>query len=295
MFIYLAGFSTRELEEYVRCIPQARLNVLLSYGLKTSDYRNFLETNHKNINSVILDSGAFTANFSSNPENLKFTFAGYKTFCEQYSQSYDYAINYDLDFEKGEIWGNVDFLRQLKEAGVNVVPVVHDYSGDELELYLQNGYDIISLGYSKNEKTNANIKSQSETIYKAGHKVHALGVSSYDWLANTPIHFADSSSWSKYPAYGFLPFWNQTLPGNDKTHILKFDDIKSSKKSKHHYKTYAHKQDLVDYLQDRFGYKYIDLLSTKSIKRRIVSIDYYVQLQNAVTQNHLSLGFMTDR
>lgn len=295
MLIYLAGFSTRELEEYVRCIPQARLNILLSYGLKTSDYRNFLKINHKNINSVILDSGAFTANFSSKPKELPFTLAGYKSFCQYYAKNYDYAINYDLDFEKGEIWRNCIYLKELQDAGVNVVPVVHDYSGDELSFYLEEQYNTIALGYSLNEKTNANIKLQSEAIYRAGRKVHALGVSSYDWLAYSPIHFADSSSWSKYPAYGFLPFWNSSLSGNDKTHVLKFDDIKSSKKAKHHYKTYAHKQDLIEYLKERFGYKYIDLLSTKSIKRRIVSIDYYVQLQAAVTQSHSSLGFVTDK
>lgn len=294
MLIYLAGFSTRELEEYVQCIPQARLNILLSYGLKTSDYRNFLETNHANINSVILDSGAFTANFSSKPKELSFSLAGYKSFCQYYAGGYDYAINYDLDFKKGDIWKNYTYLQELRNAGVNVVPVVHDYSGDELALYLKDDYGLIALGYSKEEKNRSNVASQSKAIYNDGKKVHALGVSSYDWLATSPIHFADSSSWSKYPAYGFLPFWNPSLSSKDKTHVLKFDDIKSTKKSKYHYNSYAYKQDLVKYLSERFGYKYIDLLASKSTKRRIVSIDYYVQLQDAVTREHALLGYNTD-
>lgn len=294
MLIYLAGFSTRELEEYVRCIPQARLNILLSYGLKNSDYRNFLQTNHKNINSVILDSGAFTANFSKQPQKLKFTLAGYKSFCVHYAGCYAYAINYDLEFEKGEIWENYSYLRDLRSAGVNVVPVVHDYSGDELSLYLKDDYGIIALGYSKKEKNKVNVGSQANIIYNAGKKVHALGVTNFNWLANTPIHFADSSSWAKYTAYGFLPFWNSALQSNDKTHLLKFDDLKKSQKSKYYYKTYPYKKDFTDYLGSRFNYKYIDLLAPKSIKRRIVSIDYYVQLQAAVTRMHAALGFKTD-
>ena len=125
MRIYLSGFSTRELEEYVRCIPQAKLNILLSYGLKTGDYRNFLDKNHKNIDSLILDSGAFTANFTENKENLKFTFEGYKSFCLKYKDRYDFAFNYDIDFDKNNFSTNYMYLKRLREEGINVVPVIH--------------------------------------------------------------------------------------------------------------------------------------------------------------------------
>ena len=294
MLIYLSGFSTRELEEYVKCVPQAKLNVLLSYALKNSDYRNFLEKNHKNINSVILDSGAFTANFSKNPEALGFTFQGYKSFCQHYAGCYDFAINYDLDFLKEKYFSNNIYLTELKNAGVNVVPVVHDYTGDEVELYLDGDYKIIATGYSEDEKNNQNLATLAQRIYNAGRKVHALGVSSYSWLATTPIHYSDSSSWAKYPAYGFMPFWNPALTSQDKTHLIKFADFKRQYSQSQLYTNYTHKQELEKYLNDRFGYKYIDLLAPKTSKRRIVCIDYYVQLQEMVTLSHANLGFKTN-
>ena len=294
MLIYLSGFSTRELEEYIKRVPQAKLNVLLSYGLKNSDYRNFLEKSHENINSVILDSGAFTANFSSKPQDLSFIFQGYKSFCQYYANSYDFAINYDLDFGKGDYSNNYKYLDELRKAGINVVPVVHDYTGDEVDLYLNGDYKIIATGYSEEEKTKNNLAELAKKIYDAGRKVHALGVSNFSWLATTPIHYSDSSSWAKYSAYGFMPFWNSALTSQDKTHIIKFTDFKKQYTEKHLYSNYAYKQDLEKYLHDRLGYKYIDLLSPETNRRRIVCIDYYVQLQDVLTRLHARLGFHTD-
>lgn len=294
MRIYLSGFSTRELEEYVRCIPQAKLNILLSYGLKTGDYRNFLDKNHKNIDSLILDSGAFTANFTKNKENLKFTFEGYKSFCLKYKDRYDFAFNYDIDFDKNNFSTNYMYLKRLREEGINVVPVIHDYTEEESDIYIKDNYEIIAIGYSDTEKNEENIRLVSNKLYSNGRKVHALGVSSYSWLANSPIHFADSSSWAKYPAYGFMPFWNLSLPDDDKTHKLKFEDYTNSKLTKYQYNKYQYKHDLEKYLKERFGYEYIDLYSSKTIKRKIVSIDYYIKLQEAVTAKHKSLGFNTD-
>ncbi|BAH76708.1 hypothetical protein [Solidesulfovibrio magneticus] len=294
MRIYLSGFGVKELEEYTRCVPQAKLNILLSYSGKDPDYKKFLEDKHDNINSVILDSGAFTANFSITPGDLPFSFEGYKAFCVRYKGSYDFAFNYDIDFEKESLSTNYNFLEILKDAGIPVVPVVHDYTGGEVDLYIKQKYQIISAGYSKNEKNKENIKNIAIKIYNAGCKAHALGVSSYDWCADAPIHYSDSSSWSKYPAYGFIPFWNPSVADENKTHVIKFNDRINSKRALHNYDNYGYRSELEEYLNKRLGYKYIDLLSPKSIRRRIVCIDYYVQLQDVLTKRHARLGFNTD-
>ena len=63
MKIYLSSLNTNSLEAYLEIFPDAKLNVLVSYGLRNKSVDAFLHEYASNINSIILDSGTYTMNW----------------------------------------------------------------------------------------------------------------------------------------------------------------------------------------------------------------------------------------
>ena len=295
MRIYLSSFTEQALFEYVKIFPSSKLNILISYGLRNASYKTFIENNERNINSLILDSGTYTLNFAKDLAlRQKINFSGFCAFIEQFENSFDYIFNFDKYFDDNGMMRNMYYQEKLEELGYkNIVPVVHNYSGEDLDYLIHKGYKLIALGYSK-EKNQKNIVKLANKAYSNKVKVHVLGVSSYKKLANAPIAYCDSSSWVHYSLNGVLNYWNPKKDSSDKTDSLHFahDGTRNPNWKGYYYSDYLYLEDLKKYLDETFGYDYHDLLDPKSIKRQIVNIRYFVELQERITKKQTDLGYL---
>jgi len=218
--VYLSSFNLKLLEKYKSLYRDSELNVLISFGTRSSDYHEMMFNHRKDINSLILDSGAYTKNNADKKTAEKITLEGFISFCRPkvIRDTFDFIFNYDENFNMDGFGTNQQNMMKINEAGINVVPVAHDYTGEcvkEIEYYIQKRYPIIALGASEHKRKNAlhNIGIAVNKIVGAGLKVHLLGNTSMDILGQLPIHYCDSSSWAKEGEHGNI-IWMNPHKGN---------------------------------------------------------------------------------
>lgn len=276
---------------YITMFPNAKLNILVSYGLRNPSIPDFLFKYSDNIDSIILDSGTFTLNFAKNLKTReRISFEGYRAYLKTLGHSFKYVFNYDSNFDADGKYDNDEHLKILQDDGHNVVPVVHSYKDEEVESYLNAGHKIIALGFSKTEKTRPNIERLCKLIHDNGAKAHVLGVSSWDRLAHTPIAYCDSSSWAQHGLFGCIQFWNETkqvFMGKDKTDTIRFPDTTAPRKTGHYYHDYKDQHVLYPWIKKTFGWDDYELLSKHEREKRVlINIHYYVELQRRLTEFH---------
>lgn len=294
MRIYLSAFSERSLVSYLNYFKDAKINILISYALRQSHYYNLIKNYKDNINSLILDSGAYTKN-KAKSEALKksITFGGYKEFCKIFREDFDFAFNYDVNFDKDGFADNLYYLNQLRIEGLDPVPVVHDYINTESDYYLAGEFPITALGFSEDKKKTY-FKPIIEKFNNAGKKVHLLGKSNYDDLYDIPIAYCDSSSWAQNQRFACISYWCKSKSANNKAETIHFRDMDVAKiKRKNWYDDYIYRDDLEEYLNENFGFRYYDLVDVDICreKRKIVNIHHFVTLQDIITKEHQLRGW----
>ncbi len=299
MNLYLSAFAEKYLVAYTNIFPDEKLNILVSYGSRTQNIAKFIFDRKDHINSIILDSGTYTKNFAKNASTRnKIDFSGYSAYLDTLHEYFDCAFNFDPNFESHGQIENDEYMDLLMKKGLNVVPVVHSYSEEEVECYLAQGHKIIALGFSEGNKTAKNIAKLSRIIDAAGAKTHVLGVSTWKMLANNPIAYCDSSSWVKHGIYGVIRYWNESkdVPdGEDKTDSIYFNDyLGHGKNNMENFLEYKYKDELYAWIKETFGWEYYELLSSDSRDKRVlINIHYFVQLQKRISERHAELGFNT--
>lgn len=276
--------------------PKSELNVLISYGTRAGDYSKMIFDNRHLINSFALDSGTFSLN-NPNQQGKSINLEGYKAFCTpSVRKQFNLIFNYDEVFTKDGFNINLENMRELEDAGIDVVPVVHDYSGEifkEIEFYLEMNYPVIALGSSSDKNKKSIVQDAVLRITNGGAKVHRLGISSFQRLLETPVHYCDSSSWSQYVMFGDVCFWNQKKSGNNKTDIIYIDDtidISGSKKPKGvDLEKYDYKESFLDYIQNDLGLDRADLFGHElHLNRSLVNIHYFIRIQTELRKLYKS-------
>ncbi|HBT88144.1 MAG TPA: hypothetical protein DEB50_06660 [Desulfobacter sp.] len=301
--IFLSSFTLRVLLAYKSLYPNAEMNVLLSFGTRSQDYYNMIITYRDMISSLICDSGAFTKNFANAKTAAKISLDGFIAFAKQpfIRKAFDFIFNYDENFNLDGFETNLRNMWKMKNADIDSVPVVHDYLGvvfNEIEYYLQKGYKLIALGYSEHKMTDGkdNIQAAVSRIVSKGSRVHLLGISSYDILADNPIHYSDSSSWAQEGLYGNILWWNPNKPskGENKTDRIRFLDRENShKRHNRHIGNYPYVEELQVYLKDQLGMTLLDLCGhDKEFNRQLVNVHFFVELQDRVREAHRQRGII---
>lgn len=298
--IFLSSFTYKALLAYKELYPKSEMNILLSYGTRSPDYYEMINSSRNMINELICDSGAFTKNFASAKTAAKISLDGFISFCKQprVKESFNFFFNYDEDFRVSGFETNLRNMLKMEENGIEVVPVVHDYLGDhfdEIGYYLDSKYPIIALGYSEHKIKNKkeNIVNVVNRIVTAGAKVHLLGISSYDILTDIPVHYCDSSSWAQEGKYGCILWWNLNKSCENKTDRIRFLDRDNSHEChKQHIENYSDKESFLKYLNDNLNMTLVDLYGhDKEHNRQLVNVHFFVQLQDELRKAHKQKGF----
>ena len=153
----------------------------------------------------------------------------------------------------------------------------------------------VALG-SKQMKTLATLKKVMLKFEGTGIKVHLFGQTSFDLLANAPIHSCDTAMWAREGAWGRIRYWNPLKEGENKTDRIYLEEyIQTDSTDGITFSTYQYRKEFEEYLWNTFSLKYDDLIGKDgAINKQLVNTHYFVQLEKIITAIHKKKGFDTE-
>lgn len=266
--------------------PEIRLNLLDSFGLPYNQ-SVMLRNNKRDIfMNFARDSGAYTINHALNPWVRDLKANDYARNLSVVGKYYDIVFNFDSDFSEIGFEENYKMQLEIESYGLNVIPVVHDLYGDELDFYIERGHSIVALGSSQTRKPE-DVKVAVRKCYP-DVRVHLFGKVGFEYLAYLPIWSCDASSWAQYVKYGYIMYWDERLLGVNKGIALGFDDRHDNSHKKTKIESYVNKDCVFSYLYRELGLLYDDLMGDDAeINRQVVNMLYFHELEQRVTRIHL--------
>lgn len=290
MIIYQSSLDSRRLTHYFEITGQ-RVSVLLSYALLGGDTTKMISSRDK-VNSLILDSGAYTDQRSPSPTDID----GYINYLAIAGKYYDFYFNLDQDFTENVFSStNLTNLLRMEKAGLKPVPVIHSLFTREIEYYIDRGYPIVALGSSYSDRLDA-LKFVFEKFAKHPNvKIHIFGTTGYENLIEVPVYSVDSSSWGLVGKYGNIAYWNPESEEADKTEYIYVSGyFYPANVPKHRFPTYRHRRSLEEYLHETFNFTYWDLLGEKGLyNMQVVNMHHYTELEKRITAEHRKKGFIS--
>lgn len=295
--IYLSSFNFEVLKAYKSINNSAEMNILLSYGTTSNDYYDMIVRSKGMINSLILDSGAFSLNNIEGSTGKPIDIDGFIEYCKTFKEKFDFIFNFDEDFSLTGFEKNYKNQKKIEAAGIEVVPVVHDYIGEEvneLDEYLKH-YKLVSLGFSKHKSNKKDLKSAVTKIKQAKAKVHLLGISAYDRLKDLPVDYSDSSNWAQGQAFGFMYYWNAKNTPNKPELTLRFKDFEPNRTENMKFLDESpYFDEIMEYLKSELGISHKNLYGQNAtLYRQLVNTHYFVKMQDRVREAHIANGFDT--
>jgi hypothetical protein len=278
MRIYQADLSLDLILKYHELFPERKLNVLRSFGRLTSEEKAICLTHRDKLNSVILDSGTYSLNFAQKPI-INITIDSYEAYLRHFGQDYDFYFNFDSDFSQEGFAVNIEHQRRLEKVGLKPVPVVHDIYEEEIQFYIDQGYETVAVALPKNAAL-IDLYMAIDRLHKAGIRVHLFGTSSYEYIARLPIFSCDSTTWTKAAAFGKILYWNPHKQAIDKTEEIYVEEyLHQDGKKRTYFSTYEQRQELEIHLatldikrEDLYG-------ANRHFYKQLINVDYFFRLE----------------
>jgi len=132
------------------------------------------------------------------------------------------------------------------------------------------------------------ISYAANRIVDGGAKVHLLGVTDIKILSSVPFYSCDSTSWARNQENGKIPFWNPKSNSTEDIYML--DTVCSEFKHKGKYNIHNNK-DFREFL-DSINITKTDIMSVgRTNRRKILSMKYFVTMQDIIRKEHKQRGF----
>lgn len=287
MKLFHASLSTGVLKR-IHELFGMKLNVLLSFAYIGRETKEYLTDLRSMMGELILDSGAWTASKGL----CEIDVDQYISYLKLWGHHFDRYFNLDTDFRDCGFDNNIVKQIRMERAGLNPVPVVHNFFDDEIDYYLQRGrYDWLALGSSQATNFDA-IQFAVERIKKGNPqmKIHWFGGSRYDWLIHLPIASCDTTSWAIAGKYGLLNYLNQE-EGSD--HVIYVGDYERAKGDPGFgYWTYPWREELDKFLSERFRLQVPDDLfgMESAFNRQVINAYHYAELERRINEERIRRG-----
>jgi len=291
MIIYQASLSLAVLKRYYELFHEP-LNVLLSVALIGNETYGFLRECRHMVGKIVADSGAWSVAKGTSSLTLEQVIA----YLRQWGKEFDHYFNFDTDFSDQGFEHNIANQIRMEKAGLNPIPVVHNFFNGEIEYYIKSGkYSWLALGSSQSSNFD-DFKYAIDQIKKGNPqiKIHWFGGSSYEWLIKTPVASCDTSSWAKVGKYGYIHYWNEQRSGLNKTDRIYVggylrDQDKGNKE--YDYVDYPYRKQLEEYLYEKFKLRYSDLWGYEAaFNMQLVNTRFYAELEARVNQERIKNG-----
>lgn len=302
MKIYLSSLPTKVLDMISERMPHRKPNVLVTYyGLK--DPAAYTIKHREKINSLILDCGAFSLfNKGLRGEELDFAadklFRGFKAHLTYASNLYDLIFSMDDEFGPDSFEHNLDRLHILEDAGLCVVPVVHNLTNKEINYYVANDYPCIAIGQCQgvNREDLEIISPVVDPLYwKHRAKVHMFGMTTPNVMFHIPAYSCDSKTWLDYAIRGCVLYWNHENNNLDKTDTIYLSNSNTIKDKKLgvDYREYTHLDNFKQHIFNDYGITWSDLMGNKrQIYRMLVNCLYFLELEDMINTHHKAMGIV---
>jgi len=284
MRIYQADLSLELILRYHELFPDRKLNVLRSFGRLGNEEKAICINHRDKLNSVVLDSGTYTMNYAKTPER-NINIDTYETYLRSFAGDYNCYFNFDEDFTKEGFAINHAHQLKLEKAGFNPVPVVHDIYGQEVEHYIDEGYELVAIGSL--ERGIDDLYLACERFAQVGVKVHLFGTARYDYITQLPIYSCDSTTGAKTGAYGSILYWNPHKCAVNKTDMIYVEEYHHENGRRTHYiSTYEFRRDLETYLATNLGITFDRFYGNDgNFYKRLVNLDFFARLEEMVNMH----------
>ena len=300
MRIYHAALNVKVLNMYKRIYPKRKVHVLRAFSHHNDDDRLLRDVHRSKCESLDLDSGTFYLYNSGRYPNLfdtssshSVSFNRYLEYLRYFREHYDRMYNFDCDFGDEGFESNIFYQKRLEDAGFNPVPVVHSIHSDEIDYYIEEGYEEIALGSPQI----TDFGTLNYVMYKfkeTKRKVHLFGKTKFDFLINFPIYSCDSSVWVQAARFGEFTWWNPWKEGPNKTDRVYLEEYFQEKPKGKSISRYSRKAELLAYLKDELGVTMNDLLGPDGTYfKQLANLHHYLKLEDIVNEIHREKGFWT--
>jgi len=288
----------KTLKMYHERFPGQKINVLRSFGTRNKDDHLFRTTHRDKCNSLILDSGTFTKFNRKTKFPKPITLPAYMSYLKHHGSLYDWYFNFDecfIDkFQDQCFEQNYDIQCQLERKGFNPVPVIHDIYGDEVDLYIDEGYKMVAVG-SVQLKHWTTLYDLMDRFKGKEIKIHLFGTSKWEYLTEYPIFSSDTTSWVLTGGFGNIFYWNPHKKGPDKREKIYLDDfLDTGKKDEKRFTTHPQRQEIEKYWDRELGLTYEDLMDTGGNDyRMLVNVHFLVEYERRINAEQKKKGFFT--
>jgi hypothetical protein len=296
MKIYHSSLSKDAAIRYKALKPNEKLHALLSYGRRDNSSAYFMVENRGILDGLILDSGTFTKHNNPSLYADTITLEGYIAYLENFHSKLDFYFNFDEDFDASGFGTNYTNQLKIQRKGFKPVPVVHDCYSDEIQRYIDAGHKLIAIGSGELKHAGLDeLQMICEKPYRAGVKIHFLGITNFDKLAYIPVYSCDATTWNHTSTVGKVHFWNPAKRGRRKTEIIRFTFQPEERFIKDYVDNHSSKWVLAEYLQTELGLSLNDLKGTEGYNNRVVAnLHFFAQLEKIIDQKHMKQGFKFD-
>jgi len=300
MRIQPAAPNVRVLKVIKRLRPASKIHALRAFSHLNDDDRLLRTTHRSKCASLDCDSGTFYAynsggypNLFKTDSNRSIGFNKYRQYLRHFRKYYDRIYNFDCDFGDEGFDTNIFYQKRLEDEGLDPVPVVHSIYGDEIDYYIEQGYETVALGSP--QITNFGTLSYVMSKFKGTKiKVHLFGNTRFEYLMNFPIYSCDSSVWVQAARFGDIVWWNPFKPGFNKTERVYIEEYYQETPKRNSLSTYRHKTELLKYLDRELGVTMNDLLGPDgALFKQLVNLHHYLNLQDIINGIHREKGFWT--
>ena len=294
MKIYHASLFKKVLEMYQERYPPRKLNVLRSYGMRDKEDHAYRTTHRNRCSSICRDGGTYTLYNSIHPPTRPITLEGYIQEMLEYKDDYDWYANYDKCFVGDCFELNIANQVRMEREGLHPVPVIHDIFGEEVDYYIEEGYEMIAVGSPQltNEKTLEYLMRRFENTRV---RIHLFATTKWDYLTQFPIYSSDTSTWARMSGYGHIYWWNPHKTGEYKGETVYLQEfMHKAKRHPNSFRTHPLRTEIEKYLDETLGVTYENILGSEgAYYKYLVNVHYFVELERRINEEQRKRGFFT--
>lgn len=285
--IFQASFFLSVLKLYHKRFPEDPPNVLVSLAYNMNEWKLFLERYRHMIGVLIGDSGAWSSAQGTSDISLDdviFLFSRYGPLLDRY-------FNFDSNFSDKGFEDNIANQLKMERAELFPIPVIHNFFDGEIEYYAKSGkYSWVALGSSQS----TNLDDFRYAVDKVKWcnpdiKIHWFGGSKFDWMIRVPVAACDTTSWARTGQFGKINFHNHQTGKSDLIYVG--GQVRKFKEGEYHFVTYPWRQDVEDYLYQKFELTYQDLLGyDDKVNMQLVNARFFVEMEKRINQERIRRG-----
>ena len=250
-----------------------KLNVLISYAYLKGNGVKLTKTYRNKIDSLYLDSGAFSASMGK----VHISLSEYRRFIRRFGTRFDEVFTLDDKFDDPDHnMNNQYYLEEdLPEGAKRPIPVLHDKKDPfkEFTEYVDQGHDYIAVGSNMKKDVLDKIWKDFPEI-----KIHIFGKLNRKLLFDYRPYSADASTWKKAVGFGKVMFWDTE---DDKEYTIDFGEREGTNNNSIPFDKFHHKDQFETLLSDNFGYNRNMMISDYKAKQ-IVNLYFFKQLENII-------------